>query len=65
MKALKGLGKNAMVVVYFLLFIIVVVLINKFFGEINNGLLITFGVLVFLDRTREDVIEYLNGKKKE
>lgn len=62
---MKTLGKNAIMVVYFLVFILAIVLVNKFFGEINNGLLITFGVLVFLDRTREDVIEYLNGKKKE
>lgn len=62
---MKKLGKNAMMFVYFLVFILIVVLMDKFFGEINNGLLITFGVLVFLDRTREDIIEYLNGKKKE
>ena len=62
---MKNLGKNAMMVVYFLAFILVVVLVNKFFGTLNNGLLIGFGILVFLDRTVDKVLEYLEDKKKK
>lgn len=68
---MKKLGKNAMMVIYFLAFILVVVALEKLFGGegkeglINSNLIIWMAVIVFLDRTREDLMEYLNGRKKE